>query len=83
MSSKEELHRLIDELPESELVALQHLLHTPRLPDFIELSTLIAQQRFTPLHDPLSRAAGIWPEDEPVDDFLAAREVWQHEGKDA
>ena len=83
MSIKEELHRLIDALPESELIAVRHLLRKPRLPEYIDLPALIAQQGFTPLHDPLALAEGIWPEDEPVDDFLTARETWRREGEDA
>ncbi len=81
MSIKEELHRLIEELPESELVHWRQLLLTPRLPEFIDLPTLMARQGFTPLRDPLALAEGIWPEDESVDDFLAAREGWRREGE--
>jgi predicted nucleic acid-binding protein len=62
MSIKEELHRLVDTLSERELLVVVRLLRSPSLPDRIELPTLIAQQRFTPLTDPLALAEGIWPE---------------------
>ncbi len=83
MSIKEELHRLVDELSESELAALRYQLGGGRLPDRIDLSTLLAQQAVTPMSDPLSVVAGIWPEEDSVDEFLAAREAWQREGEDA
>ena len=83
MSIKEELHRLVDELPDSELAALPRLLRGPRLPDRIDLSTLLARQAVAPMSDPLGLVEGIWPEEESVDEFLAAREAWQREGEDA
>ena len=83
LSIKEEFHRLVDELPESELAALRHRLGGGPLPDRIDLPTLLAQQAVTPMSDPLSAVEGIWPEEDSVDEFLAAREAWQHEGKDS
>ncbi len=83
MSIKEEFHRLVDELSESELAALRHRLDGGPLPDRIELPTLLAQQAVTPMSDPLSVVEGIWPEQDSVDEFLAAREAWQREGEDA
>ena len=83
MSIKEELHRLVDELSESELAALRYQLGGGRLPDRIDLPALLAQQTATLMSDPLSEVEGIWPEEDSVDEFLAAREAWQHEGEDA
>jgi hypothetical protein len=83
MVTKEELHRLVDALSEGELRRIEQLLNTSSLPDRLDLPTLIAQQGFRPLTDPLALAEGIWPEDESVDDFLAARETWRREDEDA
>ena len=83
MSIKEEFHRLVDELPESELAALRHRLGGGTPPDRIDLSTLLAHQAVTPMSDPLGAVEGIWPEEDSVDEFLAAREAWQREGEDA
>ncbi len=79
MSIKDDLHRLVDELPEAQLFAIERLLRRPMLPDRVDLQELIAQQGFRPLTDPLASAQGIWPEDESVDDFLEARERWRLE----
>jgi hypothetical protein len=79
MSIKDDLHRLIDELPEERLHALERLLRMPSLPERIDLQGLIAAQGVRPLRDPLALAEGIWPDDEAVDDFLAARDQWRHD----
>ena len=70
-------------LSEAELRRIERLPVTSSLPDRLDLPELIAQQDFRPLTDPLALREGIWPEDESVDDFLAAREAWRHEGEDA
>ena len=79
MSIKEDLHRLVDELPEPQLRAIERLLRASTLPDRLDLQALIVQQGFRPLHDPLALAEGIWPEGEEVDEFLATRELWRQE----
>jgi hypothetical protein len=83
MSIKEDVHRLVETLSEEELRTLRDALRAPTLPDFVDLPTLIDQQAVAPLTDPLALAEGVWPEDEEVDEFLAARAAWQHEGEDA
>ena len=79
MSIKDDLHRLVDELPEEQLVAIERFLRRPTLPDRVKLQELIVQQGFYPLVDPLAKASGIWPDEEKVDDFLEARERWRLE----
>lgn len=79
MSVRDELHRLIDELPDHDIRAVERLLRARTLPKHISLDALAAQQGFRPITDPFTLAEGIWPEDESVDDFLTAREAWRHE----
>jgi hypothetical protein len=82
MSIRDELHALIDVLPDSDLQALRTVLAVSSMPDFVDLPTLIEQQGVVPLTDPLALAEDIWPDDEEVDEFLAARAAWQYEGED-
>ncbi len=79
MSIKDDLHRLVDELPEPQLHAIERLFRTSTLPERLDLQELIAQQGFHPLHNPLALAEGIWPEGEEVDEFPATREMWRQE----
>lgn len=82
-STKDALHRLVEAIPDDELERVERLLRGDRLPERLDLATLIAQQQFRPIVDPLALAVGIWPDDEDVDDFLNARESWRHEYGDA
>jgi hypothetical protein len=79
VSIKDDLHRLVDELPEERLRAVEWLLRISPLPEHVDLQELIAEQGFRPLQDPLALASGIWPDNEEVDDFLAARVQWRRE----
>ena len=79
MSIKDDLHRLVDALPDEQLLAVERFLRQPQLADRLNLQELIAQQAVRPLTDPLASAQGIWPDDEKVDDFLEARERWRIE----
>ena len=83
MVTRDDLHRLVDALADGELQRIERLLDTSTIPDRLDLPALIAQQGFRPLIDPLALTEGIWPDDESVDDFLAAREVWRRESEDA
>jgi hypothetical protein len=38
---------------------------------------LIAQQRKEPIRDPRSLLGDFWPEDEPIEEFLAAFRQWR------
>jgi hypothetical protein len=42
------------------------------------LATLAATQGVTPIDRPEDLLGDFWPEDEQVEDFLAAIEAWQH-----
>lgn len=44
----------------------------------LDIETLAERQGVQPVQDP-SALLGGWPEDEPVDDFLAARQEWRQE----
>ncbi len=47
-----------------------------------ELQKLAEAQGVKPLDEKTLRAmAGVWPEDESVDEFLAAREKWRREAQ--
>lgn len=45
----------------------------------IDLETLAAQQGVTPVCDTAVLPGDFWPEDENVDDFVAAIRAWRHE----
>jgi hypothetical protein len=38
---------------------------------------LIAQQAKGPISDPVALLGDFWPEDEPIEDFLAALDEWR------
>jgi hypothetical protein len=86
MSVKERLRELVDQLSEDEASETLAYLHDrlsegePQTED--DLDAMIAQQGVTPLVDPARQAQGIWPEDESVDDFIAALACWRSEGRD-
>jgi len=42
---------------------------------------LIAQQRKEPIRDPRSLLGDFWPEDEPIEEFLAALRQWRGHDK--
>ena len=42
---------------------------------------LIAQQGKGPIHDPRVLLGDFWPEDEPVEEFLAALREWRGHNK--
>lgn len=86
MSVKETLRALVDRLSDDEATeALEYVLslakNGPAEPED-DLDALIAQQGISPVSEPARLARGVWPEDESVDDFIAALEVWRSEGKD-
>ena len=83
MSVRDALHRLVDALPDRELRLAERLLRAGSLPESIDLDALIAQQGLRPITDRRALSAGVWPEDESVDDFLAAREAWRREDEGA
>ena len=82
MSVKMELWELVERLSDREaaemLSYMQWLTREGQAEPEDDLDTLIARQGVEPIADPMSLAKGIWPEDEPVDDFLAARVAWKH-----
>lgn len=43
-----------------------------------DLATLAANQGVTRIERPQDLLGDFWPEDEQVEDFLAAVEAWQH-----
>ncbi len=45
------------------------------------LEELARQQGVSPIEDPSTLIADFWPEDETVEDFLAALEAWHREGE--
>lgn len=81
--TKKTLHRLIETMPDDELEQIERLLHGEQLPERLDLATLIAQHQTIPPDDLFALAAGIWPEDESVEEFLAARESWRRASEDA
>ena len=42
---------------------------------------LIAQQRIEPIRDPTILLGDFWPEDEPIEEFLAALRQWRGHDK--
>ena len=82
-STRDILHRLVDSLPDEEVQRVERLLQSSPLPERLDLATLIKQQDFRPVRDLADLTEGIWPEDESVDDFLNARELWRHESENA
>jgi hypothetical protein len=48
-----------------------------------DLATLVARQGVPPVNNLDDLVGGFWPEDEAVDDFIAAVRQWRREGGDA
>ena len=54
----------------------------PRLPSGkIDVAAWTKQLGVAPIHDIRELAVGVWPEEDSVDDFLAARKAWRAEGQ--
>jgi hypothetical protein len=54
----------------------------PRLPSGeVDVAAWTKQLGVGPIHDLKELSGGVWPEDESVDDFLAARREWRAEGQ--
>lgn len=49
----------------------------------LDLETLAAEQGVSPVANFEDLLGDFWPEDESVEDFLAARERWRREGRDS
>lgn len=53
----------------------------PRLPSGkVDVAAWMNQLGVRPIADLGELSGGVWPDDEPVDQFLAAREGWKLEG---
>ena len=56
----------------------------PRLPSGkVDVEAWLRQQGVGPILDPSKLKGDFWPEDESIDDFLAARREWRKEGRSA
>lgn len=54
----------------------------PKLPSVkVDVEAWVKQQGVAPIADPNKLAGDFWPEDESVDDFIAARRQWRKEGR--
>jgi hypothetical protein len=98
MSVKDELHTLVDALPEREWRTARRLLtalireaepdapgaHAEHAAFFASptVEELAARQGVTPVIDPDDLLGDFWPEDERADDFIAAVRRWRREGGD-
>ena len=48
--------------------------------DEADLETLAAQQGIKPIADPRELHGDFWPEDDSIDEFMAAVRQWRREG---
>jgi len=54
----------------------------PRLPSGkVDVAAWIKQLGVGPIENLAELVGGVWPDDETVDDFLAARRQWRKEGQ--
>ncbi len=54
----------------------------PRLPSGkVDVAAWAKHLGIAPIHDLKELAGGVWPDDEPVDEFQAARRGWHGEGQ--
>jgi len=55
---------------------------TPSPIKAVDVETLAAQQGVVPIVDPADLLGDFWPEEDSIDEFIAAVRRWRHEGKE-
>lgn len=87
--SKEELHRLVNALPEDEVQTVRRILEALVHPSVVPGGAFFAAERSVaapagdeagPITDIDELRGDFWPEDEGPDEFVNAVREWRHEG---